>query len=41
MSDDDSDVEQKEVIEPMPVNKVRHTDFSAELVEKCIRLIAK
>ena len=40
-SEDDSDAEKKVKIEPMPENKVRYTDFPAELVEKVIRLVAK
>ena len=33
----DSEEEEKVVVEPMPENKVRFTDFPAALVEKIIR----
>ena len=36
---DSEDQEQKEVIAPIPPNKVRYTDFNEALVEKFIRAI--
>ena len=37
----DSEEEQKEVIEPVPENKIRYTDLNDNIVEKFIRLIDK
>ena len=37
MSDDDSDMDQKNKVQAMPPNKIRFTDLPDVLVEKAIR----